>query len=85
MYITYIIQSEKTDQFYIGQTCNLEYRLQKHNSEKVFSTKNRGPWKLIYKKKFDTRAAAMKHEKELKKIKNKRYLLELIEKEYLMA
>ncbi|MBK7255132.1 MAG: GIY-YIG nuclease family protein [Ignavibacteria bacterium] len=50
MYFTYIIKSVKTGKLYIGQTNNIENRIWKHNSNKVFSTKNRGPWKLIYVK-----------------------------------
>ena len=80
MYTTYVIQSEATGRIYIGQTNNLENRLIRHNSEKVFSTKNRGPWKLIYKKAFVSRAEAMNHEKELKNFKNRTFLFEFIKK-----
>ncbi|MBK8981893.1 MAG: GIY-YIG nuclease family protein [Ignavibacteria bacterium] len=83
MYYTYIIESEQTGKFYIGQTNNLEGRLNKHNLGKVFSTKGRGPWKLIYSKGFNSRSEAMSHEKELKGIKNKEYLKRIIRHEKL--
>ncbi|MBS1516667.1 MAG: GIY-YIG nuclease family protein [Bacteroidetes bacterium] len=78
MYYTYILQSKKTGKFYIGQTNNLAGRLIKHNSGKVFSTKNRGPWELIFYKEFNTRSEAMVYEKELKNIRNTEYLLKHI-------
>jgi putative endonuclease len=78
MYYTYIIISESTGKFYIGQTNNIQARLSRHNSSKNFSTKNRGPWKLIFTKEFPTRAEAMKYEKYLKSLKNKEYILKKI-------
>ena len=32
---------------YVGQTANLRQRISMHNSNRVLSTKNEGPWKLI--------------------------------------
>jgi putative endonuclease len=54
MYYTYIIQSETTEKLYIGQTNNLQARINRHNSDKNFTTKNKGPWKLLYSKEFET-------------------------------
>lgn len=78
MYHTYILISQSTDKLYIGQTNNLEARLRRHNIDKNFSTKNRGPWKLIFSKVFETRGEAMKYEKYLKSLKNKEYILKNI-------
>ena len=78
MYYTYILQSEPSGKLYIGQTNHLESRVNLHNSNKNFSTKNKGPWKLLYSKEFETRSEAMNFEKKLKSIKNKEYLLEKI-------
>lgn len=75
MFYTYIIQSETAQNLYIGQTNCLKARIERHNSDKNFTTKNKGPWKLLYKKEFKTRSEAMKHEKELKSIKNKEYII----------
>jgi len=74
MFYTYILQSESTNKLYIGQTNNLESRINKHNNNKNFTTKNKGPWKLIFSKEFDSRSEAMIFEKKLKMIKNKEYL-----------
>jgi len=78
MYSTYIIKSGKTGKLYIGHTENLNRRLTEHNSNQSKSTKNKGPWELLYQREFGTRSDAMKHEIDLKKIKNKNYLLEMI-------
>ena len=48
MYYTYVIQSEKDGRFYTGFTKDLRHRLNEHNSGKVTSTKNRGPFSLVY-------------------------------------
>lgn len=78
MFYTYILISEKTDKLYIGQTNNLETRVKRHNINKNFSNKNRGTWKLVYYKEFETRSDAMKYEKYLKSLKNKEYILKNI-------
>ena len=45
-----------------------------HNSGQTKSTKNKGPWKLIFKRPFDSKFEANKFELELKKLKNKEYI-----------
>jgi predicted GIY-YIG superfamily endonuclease len=47
MKIVYILQSEKDNGIYIGNTSNLEERLSRHNQGKVLSTKYRKPLKII--------------------------------------
>jgi len=44
----YILKSKKDNKFYTGYTKNLKLRFEKHKKGKVFSTKNRRPFKLIY-------------------------------------
>jgi len=44
----------------------LQERIKKHNSDKVFSTKNRGPWKLIYYESYLSEEDAKEREKQLK-------------------
>jgi len=67
-YIVYIICNQHGKK-YIGHSSNFNLRLQYHNNNKSFYTKNKGPWKLIYKEIFQTRSEAMKREKFLKKQK----------------
>jgi len=78
MYYTYILISETSAKLYIGQTNNLETRIKRHNSNKNFTTKNKGPWKLIFYKAFSSRSEAMQFEKKLKSYKNKQLILDKI-------
>jgi putative endonuclease len=73
-FFTYILQSETSNKFYIGQTNNLEDRLFRHNSNQNLATKNKGPWKFIFTKEFETRSEAVALERKLKSFKNSIYL-----------
>jgi putative endonuclease len=70
MYYVYVLQSERDNRYYIGQTNNVDERLQRHNNGEVQSTRNRRPLVLIHKEKFETRRDAMKREKYLKSLKS---------------
>jgi putative endonuclease len=72
-FFVYILQNT-TGRFYIGQTNNLDARLRRHNEGKVFSTKNRGHWQVIFNRPFATRSEAMMAESFLKSMKNKKAL-----------
>ena len=78
MYFTYILQSETSRRYYIGQTNNLKFRLNRHNENKVISTKNRGPWKIVYFEPYNTRSEAITREKYLKSLKSKKAIEQLI-------
>ena len=80
-FYTYILVSEKTGRLYIGQTQHIDVRVEEHNSGKTKSTKNKGPWKLMYKKSFSTRKEAVGLEMKLKRWKSKIKVIEWIEKE----
>ena len=74
----YILRSTKTGQFYIGQTSNLEIRLEYHNGNRVKSTKNRGPWKFLYTLEVDSLKSALSREKKLKNLKSRKRILKWI-------
>ena len=65
-YTVYIIQNPD-GKFYIGQTNNLDDRLERHNSGRSSYTSHKGPWKLVYQETYQSRAEAMKREKRFKK------------------
>jgi putative endonuclease len=69
MYKLYVLQSEKTKRYYIGQTEDLNERFLKHNSGSVKSTKNGIPWSVVYTEDYDNRTDALIREKEIKKYK----------------
>jgi putative endonuclease len=74
MFYTYVIQSEKDNKWYTGSTNDLRKRFKDHNSGKVVSTKNRGPFKLIYYEACINEQDARAREKYLKSGMGKRYL-----------
>ncbi len=68
MYHLYILHSETSGKYYIGQTNNIDRRLEEHNSLSInsFTSKYR-PWSLMISIPFENRSQAMKAEKYLKK------------------
>jgi putative endonuclease len=64
----------KDGKFYTGYTFDLRKRFNEHNSNKVFSTKNRGPFRLIYYEACINEDDAKAREKYLKSGMGKRYL-----------
>ena len=70
MYYTYIIYSESYDIYYVGQTNNLEDRVNRHNGNRNKYTKGKGPWILVFSQKLDSRSEAVKLERKLKSFKN---------------
>jgi len=78
MYQTYVLYSEKFDRIYIGQTSNIELRLERHNKGLVRSTKHYIPWQLIHIEEYETRAETMKREKELKSHKGRDFIRNML-------
>lgn len=74
MFYTYVIQSEKNHKWYTGSTKDLRKRFREHNSDKVFSTKGRGPFGLIYYEASLNEQDARAREKYLKSGFGRRYL-----------
>ena len=74
MYFTYVLQSEKDSQLYIGFTKDLKGRIELHNSGKVRSTAERRPLSLIYYEACLNETDAVKREKYLKTGYGRRYL-----------
>jgi len=73
-YNVYTLQSVKDAGYYVGHTNNLEDRLKRHNEGRSGYTCGRGPWKLVYREVFDSRAEAMQREQEIKRKKSKAYI-----------
>lgn len=66
MYALYVLKSLKDDNLYIGYTNNLKRRLTEHNLGKVFSTKTREPFELVYCELYKSEIDARKREHNLK-------------------
>ncbi len=74
MHYTYVLLSTRDGKLYTGLTGDLRIRFNEHNSGKVPSTKNRGPFKLIYYEACLNREDARYRERYLKSGMGKRYL-----------
>jgi putative endonuclease len=74
MYYSYVLQSEKDKEFYIGFTKDLKLRFEQHRKGMVDSTKNRAPLTLIYYEACLSQKDATKREKYLKTYLGKMYL-----------
>ncbi|MFO7673898.1 MAG: GIY-YIG nuclease family protein [Lutibacter sp.] len=70
----YILFSDKSLKYYVGQAADIEKRLKKHNQGNVPSTKYAIPWKLVLQIKVANRSEALILEKKIKKRGAKRYI-----------
>ena len=60
---------------YVGYTNNISLRLKKHNLGKGAKSTRGLKWKIIYKRKFNSKSLALSYEYRLKKDKVKREYL----------
>ncbi len=67
MFYVYLIRSTIDNSLYIGQSENIEERLNRHNAGFVASTKNKRPWVLVGFEEYPTRELARWREYKLKK------------------
>ncbi|MFZ5982678.1 MAG: GIY-YIG nuclease family protein [Patescibacteria group bacterium] len=77
-YFVYILKSLADGKLYIGQTKDLENRLERHNNRQVKATRSRTPLEIIHFETFETRTESVRRESYLKSLKNSRYLEENI-------
>jgi putative endonuclease len=78
MYVVYILYSLSKDQYYIGHTSNLEDRLKRHNARRSKATKHGIPWQVKYTQSFTTKSLAYRRELQLKAMKSKVFIENLI-------
>ena len=74
MHYTYLLQSDKDKKWYTGCTSDLKNRLKQHNAAKVYATKNRGPFQLVYYEACHNEQDAFAREKYLKSGMGKKFL-----------
>ena len=74
MYYTYVLQSEKGGQFYVGFTKDLKLRFEQHSKGRVESTRDRRPLALIYYEGCLSQGDATKREKYLKTYHGRMFL-----------
>lgn len=74
MYYTYVLQSTKDKNFYVGFTKDLKLRFEQHNKGLVESTMNRRPFQLIYYEACVEKIDAIQREKYLKTYHGRMFL-----------
>jgi len=66
MFYLYILKSKIDNDLYIGSTNDLKKRFAEHNAGRVFSTRSRRPFELIYYEAYKSEKDARKREHNLK-------------------
>ncbi|MFH1207136.1 MAG: GIY-YIG nuclease family protein [Patescibacteria group bacterium] len=66
MFYLYILKSKKDKRLYIGSTNDLRRRLNEHNDGKVFSTKSRRPFEIVYYEAYKSEKGARHREVNVK-------------------
>ena len=83
MHFLYLLYSPSIDRYYIGQSSNVEKRVQFHNSEinTIWSKKGK-PWILVGKFAFPSKKEALAAERYLKAQKSRKLIQKIIEQGY---
>lgn len=68
----YILKSESADKYYVGETRDIDQRLEFHNNSGRGFTARYRPWTVIYKYECDSRETALELEKKIKNWKSKK-------------
>jgi putative endonuclease len=79
-YYVYIIHSQSNDKYYIGYSHNPNERLEKHNLGATTSTRTGRPWVLVYIDECKDKSSAIRRESEIKRMKSRKYIENLINK-----
>ena len=74
----YILFSQSLNKYYVGSTPDLDRRVAEHNRGKEKFTKTGVPWLLVYKEIFEDLKQARKRELNIKKMKSRVYIENLI-------
>ena len=77
-YFTYILYSKEKDRYYVGQTSNLDDRINRHRNSGSKSTKFTNDWELVYCELFESRSEAVQREQFIKEQKSRRFIQSLL-------
>jgi putative endonuclease len=78
-FYVYVLQSLKDFSFYIGQCADLDCRMSKHFDGMSKYTSSKRPWRLVYFEMYQSRSEALKREKQIKNMKSRVYIEQLIQ------
>jgi putative endonuclease len=76
----YILYSKKNRRFYIGETSDLQRRLDQHNRGNVPSTASFTPWRIAFFIEKSSRTEALVLEKKLKNLHSPKRIIAFIKK-----
>ena len=79
-FYVYVLQSLKDFSFYIGQCDDLDRRMSKHFDGMSKYTCSKRPLRLVYFEVYKSRKEALIREKQIKRMKSRKYIIELIAK-----
>ena len=84
MHYLYILYSESSDIYYVGQTDDIDLRLKHHNfSDQLTFTSKHRPWELKTLFTVESRSVAMTLEKFIKKQKSRKFIERLVDKDFI--
>ena len=75
---TYILYSDKLCKYNIGACIDLDRRFYEHYIGHSKFTSTGMPWKIVYKKEFDSLLLAKQWETKIKKMKSRKFIEDLI-------
>ena len=71
MFYVYILYSSSLNKYYIGYTADVNSRVYKHNAKHKGFTAGATDWQIIYTEIFNSKAEAIKREKQIKQWKSR--------------
>lgn len=77
-YYVYILQSQKTGNYYVGSTQDVGRRFRKHQNGLSMATRGKGPWFLVHVEEFEIKTSALKREFEIKSKKSRDFIRKII-------
>ncbi|NCI45599.1 GIY-YIG nuclease family protein [Sediminibacterium soli] len=84
-FYVYILQSIKDFSYYIGQCDDLDRRMSKHFDGLSRYTASKRPWRLRYFEVYYSRTDALKRERQIKSMKSRRYIENLLVSKFGMS
>ena len=80
MWFVFALYNYEINKVYIGQTGNLERRIEEHNLKEGnhFTAKLKGKWTLIYSESLLLKTEALRREKQLKSFRGRQWIKKFI-------
>jgi putative endonuclease len=77
-HFVYILCSSRNGRYYTGSSADPAKRLADHNLGRVTATRHLRPWQVVYVEEHSDATTARKREYQIKSIKSRKYIEELI-------